>query len=474
MQHVYDTTWGSVGHDDGAIIKIDEPSDRNIDFYRLKITDQRTGALVRDWHGAHRFRIREDHYYQGLPETHRAFKIIWGWSATTNNETNVGYTQWQTIGKKGGGILRFFVEKDSDTSSSNNATADSSIAVTAAPEGQRIWDCIRDIHANPSNYEVIRGDEVAGASQTTVDTQMTALLPVRIVDDFTKITFNKYFYSIRQSGSGGSFSSTLLDFTKSPQKYTIQVRGYDYSTLSYLDYLNVPFENSNKLDVTLTAVGLPEYSRQFGLPDGHNPKTTREPSLHQEWTYTVPAGMKSIEVMGAGGGGGSWGAHDGGYGQNTRPGGAGSGFIAKFESVQWEEVSNKQLSLDVSSSVTLQSTENILQIVYGVGGSPRKFRYFTGFNPTTKKMTYDQYFYSTKESSGEFTISTSSSSPTVVGRENDAYSITMWYSSSDKLLYLTTGASSLEDSQLSGNSESGHDGRLYARYIRHGYLTKSR
>ena len=333
MQHRYVGTWGSEGHDDGAIIKIDEPSDRNIDLYRLKITDQRTGELIRNWHNAHRFRVYEDSYYFGLPATHRAFKIIWGWSATTSNETNEGYTRWQTIGKKGGGILRFFIEKDSDNDNSNNATADSSIAGTAAPEGQRIWDCIRDIHANPSSYEVIR----SGSTYTDVDTQMTALLPVRIVDDFTKITFNKYFYSIPQSGSGGSFTDTLLEFTKSPQKYTVQVRGYDYSTSGWIDYLAIPFENSNKLDITLTAVGLPSYSRQFGLPESHNPKTTREPSLHQEWTYTIPAGMKSIEVIGVGGGGGSWAAHDGGYGQNTRPGGAGSGFIAKFESVQLKE-----------------------------------------------------------------------------------------------------------------------------------------
>ena len=456
MEHEYGDTWGSVGHDDGAIIKATEPS--NIDFYELKFTNQQTGELIRNWHRAHRFRVVEDRVFNfgnDSYQTHEAYKIEWGFSSQS-------YSFYQDISKSGNSKpLRFFVKNVGERSHKNNATADSTVSSnTAAPEGQRIWDCIRDIHANPSNYEV-RDDN------GNVETQMTTLLPDRIVDDFNKITFNKYFYSIPTYGSDGPYDgSTDLDFIQSPQKYTVQVRAVDYSNTSKYNSeaiaagwnLSPRMETSNKLDITLTAIGLPNYNHQFGLPVSHNPKTTREPSLHTAWTYTIPAGMKRIEVLGVGGGGGSWGAHDGVIGQNTRPGGAGSGFTAKFEAVQWQRVHGKQLSLNVSSNVTLQSTENILQIVYGVGGSSRKFRYFTGFNPTTKKMTYDQYSYSTKESSGEFTISTTESSPTTVGRENDDYTITMWYSSSDKLLYLTTGASSLEDSMLSGNSESGMTG----------------
>jgi hypothetical protein len=101
---------------------------------------------------------------------------------------------------------------------------------------------------------------------------------------------------------------------------------------------------------------------------------------------------------------------------------------------------------------------NKLQVVYAVGGQPRYFRTFTGFDATTRKWTYDQMYYRTLSSRNSFTIGTSESSKTAVGRENDAYGIYSWYA--NNYLWLKSEAK-LVNSQLNGNTESGLTGNQY-------------
>ena len=133
----------------------------------------------------------------------------------------------------------------------------------------------------------------------------------------------------------------------------------------------------------------------------------------------------------------------------------------------WQSHNSSTLKLYVPAShvATLLLSENILQIVYAVGGSSRKFRYFKKFDADALVATYDQYHDSSVEASDNtFSIGTSEVNKTLEGRENDEYFIYMWYENS--YLYLnTTAPSGHTSSQFGGNAESGTTGNyLLAQY----------
>ena len=269
MYHEYKNNWGPDGYNDGALIDVNN-NNKDFDYFifRLKKGD---GTLIRNWDNISRFRIKRNHYYNptvgGI--TYNAYFLTYTYSSYSYSQGS-GYYYVQPV-TKGGKLLYHFVE---DGASENMSTANSAIADSGATNGDKIWDTVRDIHANPASYRIAKSQ-----TDLTTDPSVSTHPQNRIISDYETFGLNKYFFSLGYS-SGGSWSSTPLDFSGA-------------------------------------TVG-----DSFGTGSGPNSATTTEQG--GTWTYTVPSGVTQIEISGVGGGGGSWGAHDGGYSQSTRPGGIGS------------------------------------------------------------------------------------------------------------------------------------------------------
>lgn len=269
--------WGSDAWNDGALIDVN-PENKDFDYFlfRLKKED---GTLLRNWDSISRFRIKRDFYYN--PEVsgvkYNAYILLYKYTSYSYTN-NFGYSYEKPV-TKGGKLLYHFVE---DGGPENMSTANSAIGVSGATSGVKIWDTVRHIHANPASYRIAKSE-----SDLTTDSTVSTHPQNRIISDYETFGLNKYFFSLRGGGSSGQqWSNTILDFSGSA------------------------------------------VANSFGTDSRPNSATTTEQG--GTWSYTVPNGVNKIEISGVGGGGGTWAAHDGNYGQNARPGGIGSGFKAIF------------------------------------------------------------------------------------------------------------------------------------------------
>lgn len=275
MYHVYENNWGPEGYKDGALIYLNTENE-DWDYYVVDVLDEEGNLIFR--RNSSRFRIKKDFYYSPTvgDTTYDAYYLEYGYVSYLFS-LDLGYYYWKPV-TKGGKLLYHFIEKGGPE---NISVANSSIGDSGATNGVQIWDTVRDIHENPASYHIAKSQ-----SDLTTDPQVATHPVNRILPDFEIFGLNKYSFVLKRSGSGGPWDgTTALDFN--------------------------------------TGGGV-----RFKTDSEPNNSTATEQG--GTWSYTVPNGVTKIEIKGVGGGGGSWGAHDGGYGQNTRPGGVGSGFKAIF------------------------------------------------------------------------------------------------------------------------------------------------
>lgn len=287
MHHEYNSSnWGSYAWKDGALINCypeqkywypnGEFAVLKFDYFLFKLTDE-DGNLISNWRSTSRFRVQRNYYSNPVigGTQYSTYYLLYGYSAyyTEGALAHTGYYKWKPV-TKGGKLLNHFIE---DGGPENLSKGNSSIGDSGAIDGDIIWDTVKDIHANPSSYHIAKS-----VSDLTTDASVSTHPVNRITTKDTTFALNKYYFTISR-GSDGNWDETPLDFT-------------------------APIS--------------------FGTKSQPNSSTSTEQG--GTWTYTVPSGVTQIEISGVGGGGGSWAAHDGGYGQNARPGGVGSGFKAIF------------------------------------------------------------------------------------------------------------------------------------------------
>jgi hypothetical protein len=275
-------SWGDDGYDDGALIDINSAGE-DFDYYLFRLKDE-DGTLIQNWTSGSRFKIQRNFNFNPVFNgiTYHTYFLLYGLSSYSFNGSpkGSGYYYWQPV-TKNGVLLNHFIEENGP---SNMSKVNSSVGSSGGTNGVKIWDTVRDIHANPSNYHIANS-----SSNPTTDSSIPTHPVNRITSDYETHTLNKYWFSIPRGGGETSNSwngSTDLDF----------------------------------------GIGT-----SFKADSSPNSSTSSESG--GTWTYTVPYGVTQIEISGVGGGGGSWAAHDGGYGQNARPGGVGSGFKATLNVV---------------------------------------------------------------------------------------------------------------------------------------------
>ena len=293
MRVKYGTTWGSHGHDDGILVEVGTDG-YPFDHFDFTLKDVDSGVEIATNRPGVRFAPVYENTIEVGGKSYKVYYIVWGYSSLLQSTEESG-SWWRSTVTKSGKTLYHVYELTPDPNSPGDflpdggdmsaAVVNNSIKDGGGTNGDTIWDTVKRIYQSSSSYTAETGAPSIGS---------------RIPSTYNILTINKYFFSnpslLGSSNSSGTWSNNPLSF-------------------------------------------FGEGGTQFGV--FRSPNRTTSTVSGGTWSYTVPAGVTKVRVSAVGGGGGSYAAHDGGYGQFVYPGGVGSGFVADVNVVPGDILSGK-------------------------------------------------------------------------------------------------------------------------------------